>query len=356
MGLKKGQRPDGLIQVSAVINGKRHYFYGHSRTEAQKKRDEYKAHLAYNIPTPSTLTVDAWIEQYLNTYKGNINAAYEASYEVPYRRLSIALRGRPLQSITERILQSQLNDLAGMSFSTVEKYRQAIKAVFGKAYRNKLIPDDPSLELKLPKYTKGTHRALERWEIEVILKYWNTPDQWAGLWILIMLLCGLRRGEMMALDWKNIDLDARLLTVSQVAVIRTNQVVIEKRAKTASGIRTIPICDRLYRVLFSLPNKHGFVCLSKKGKPLTESAVSRGIEKTLMVWSKLVGTDVSFRTHDFRHTYATMLYESGVDAKAAQYLLGHADLRMTLELYTHLSQRQQDLSADLLNGYLEKTL
>lgn len=354
MRKKRAERPDGLVQVSITLNGKRHYFYGHTRTEAEKKRDEYKAHLAYHVAKPTDLTVDEWIEQYLITYKGNRNEAYEASYKAPYKRLSKALKGQPLASITEQTLQAQLNTLKGKSFSNVNKYRQAMRAIFGKAHKNKLISDDPSIDLKLPQYSKGTHRALEKWEVKIILDNWNAPDQRAGLWIIIMLLCGLRRGEMMGLEWKDVNLKEKTLTVSQVAVVRVNQTVIEKRAKTAAGIRIIPICDKLYNVLFSIPNKQGFVCFSARGKPLSESAVSRGIENTLKVWRKITGTEISFRTHDLRHTFATMLYESGVDVKSAQYLLGHADLRMTLELYTHLSNQHQQTSADILTSFLNQ--
>ena len=100
----------------------------------------------------------------------------------------------------------------------------------------------------------------------MILANWNTQASHAGLWVLLMLLCGLRRGEMMALKWDAIDLNARTLEVKSVAVISGGSVVIEERAKTDAGLRILPICQVLYAALLSVPEERrkGFVCLSAK--------------------------------------------------------------------------------------------
>ena len=64
----------------------------------------------------------------------------------------------------------------------------------------------------------------------------------------------------------------------------------------------------------------------------------------------------SFTAHDLRHTYATALYDAGVPVKAAQYFLGHADIRITLELYTHLSKERESASRLQMVKYLDKWL
>ena len=390
---RRGERPDGLIQVSLQVGYKpdgrpdRKYFYGHTRTEAEKKRDEYKARLASGLSLDNDITVAKWVDIYLVTYRGRVNDAYLKGDAAPYNRLAKRLGNMRVADVREADLQRALDEVAGMSYSTVDKYRQAIRRVFERARKNKLISENPAEYLITPVSKKGSHRALERWEVELILNNWNTPASHAGLWVMLMLLCGLRRGEMMALDWSSVNLEARTLEVRAVAVITSNQVVIEQRAKTDAGLRVLPICQALYAALLSVPEdkREGFVCLSAKGQPLTESAVSRGLGTFCRVLERILNgepptqrgrrTDVerkkaekekslppkerkefSFTAHDLRHTYATALYDAGVPVKAAQYFLGHADIRLTLELYTHLSKERESASRNQMVKYLDEWL
>lgn len=385
---RKGERPDGLIQRSLKVGYKpdgspdRKYFYGHTAKEAEDKRDAYRLKLLSGSKFSDDITVSEWLDVFLSTYRVDVNQAYLQSDDVPYNRLRARLGKMRVADVCENDLQQALNEVAGMSFSTVDKYRQAIKRVFKKALKNKIIRDDPAEELKMPSYTKGTHRALENWEVQLIVDNWNHPATHAGLWVMIMLLCGLRRSEMMALRWANVNLKARTLRVCEVAVIQHNKAVIEERAKTEAGERTLPLCQALYDALASVPEdqRDGFVCLSAKKLPLTESAASRGIKSFCTVMERLLNgvepdqrgrrrdleekpeeggvlwRDFSFTCHDLRHTYATALYDAGVPVKAAQYFLGHSDIRVTLDLYTHLSKERQEKSREQAIEYLDKWL
>lgn len=372
---RKGERADGLIQVQAEVGRypdgrrKRKTFYGKTRAEAERKRDEYLAALR-GLRRPDLL-LSAWVDEYLAAYRPAVNPAYSASYAVPYNRLKAALGQRPVSGIRELDLQKFLSSLSGKSYSTVRAQLQVLRRVFKKARKNGLIADDPAEDLQLPSYTKGTHRALTRAEVELVLKYWNAPGNYAGLWVLLLLFCGLRRGEMMALDWSAVDLQARTLTVRQVAVIRGNKATIESRAKTKAGLRTLPIPDLLYNALAAVPVRRGFVCLSAHGRPLTESAVSRGLERFNSILNRAAAgaalsqpgrrSDLnpepppvfSARYHDFRHTYCTFLYDSGVDVKTAAYLLGHADVSVTMRIYTHLSEAKKAASTSALTAYFD---
>ena len=350
---RKGQRADGLIQVSVTYGHAgakrlRKVFYGHTRQEAEAKRDRFLAGISRDSRYPPDMTLSEWADVYLQTYRTAVNPLYYQIDNVPYERLKRALGTRPLSSIREADLQQALNQVAGMSFSTATKYRQAIQRLMKKAYQNGAIATDPSIGLRIPQYTRGTHRALSMKEVQYISQHWEAAGM-AGLWIMIMLYTGLRRGEMIALNWDCIDMTARTLTVRQTAVIHVNQAVIEKRAKTSAGIRTVPIPAPLWSALNNiLPVKRtGFVCLSERGNPLTETAVSRGLERAV----KRLG--IQFRWHDLRHTYCSMLYTAGVDVKTAAYLLGHADVSVTMKIYTHLSEERQSESTAGLLTYLD---
>ncbi len=312
----------------------------------------------------------------MDTYRTNVNEAYRDADAIPYKRLARALGSRRMVDIREADLQLELNELAGTSFSNVDKYRQAMKRLFERARRNKIITENPAEYLTMPDFTKGTHRCLERWEVDLILQNWNDYATHAGLWMMLMLLCGLRRGEMMALRWENVSLEQRTLDVREVAVIKGNRTYIEERAKTDAGIRTLPICQALYDALCTIPAplRTGFVCTSAKGAALTEAAARRGLQGFCTTLERIINgeptyqagrrTDLKpqrpdrksfrFQFHDLRHTYATALYDAGVPVKAAQYFLGHADIRMTLDLYTHLSRERESTSRNQLVTHLDQ--
>lgn len=377
---RKGERPDGLIQVTLDLgrgpDGKRirKSFYGHSRAEAERKRDEYKAHINSGSHYSRDISVGEWTRIFMDTYRQNVDPAGLARDDIPYNRLIADFEYRPMVSITEADLQASINKLAGTSFSNCDKYRQAIKRVFSRARKNKILIDDPSEDLALPPHTRGTHRALEPWEIQHILAHWHDDGLRGGLWVLLMLFCGLRRGELIALDWSAVDMKNRLLHVEQTAVIRSNLPEVVQRAKSAAGIRTIPIATPLYDALAAIPaaSRRGPICLSAHGKRLSESAFSRGLETFCASLERLLNgeplrapgmrTDLredetrilfSFRAHDLRHTFATMLYDSGMDVKTAAYLLGHADIRVTMDIYTHLSREKQGASEQMMLSYLD---
>lgn len=386
----KGMRADKRVQVTMSIGidetGKpiRKSFYGSTRTEAVEKREEYRQKLSSGlVEEADVMTVGLWVDHCLSLYRGNVNAHYIKEDSVPYLRLKTAIGRMRICNVREADLQKLLNVFAlDKSYSSVSKYFHAIKLVFSKARRNKLIKDDPSEDLQMPKADSGSHRALTGEEIETINRYWNRHR--SGLWVMLMLYAGLRRGEMIALDWKNVDLTSRNIHVREAAVIESNQSIVEDRTKTEAGIRTVPICDALYNALVTVPEskRNGPVCLSAGGERLTKSGFVRGWDGFNLAMTRILNgepedqqgrrSDLAsqlvrdsavgkerktfrIRAHDLRHTYATALYDAGVDVKSAQYYMGHSDVRMTMDLYTHISMEraseQREKLLSFFNGW-----
>ena len=394
----KGMRPDKRIQVS-LTDGRRAdgspnrlWFYGHTRSEAEAAREQYKefkkAGLRYE---DRKITLNEWIDKWVVMYDIDL-----VDYGYYIKRLRDDLGPLELRGIREGQLVESLSAFEGKSKSGATKYRMIIKQVFHRAYRNHLIIDDPAADLDLPDgLTEGSHRALERWEIDFIVAHWREYP--AGRWAMVMLFCGLRRGEMIALDWSAVDLEKRTLTVEAAVSFKGRKRTV-KDTKSSAGMRTLPIAGPLYEMLSetSPALRSGPVCLSASGKPITDDTVRKnwktycramtnvlngreaihpgrrskakdssakaadGYNKPLCEAGDGLEPEKVFSCdmHDLRHTYATMLFEAGIEAKDAQYYLGHADLRMTVELYTHLTEerKKQTLSqvSDYLDVWLEK--
>lgn len=351
---RRGLRPDGLIQVTIDVgfdeNGKRKRksFYGRTRAEAEAKRAEYVKQRDSGAAYDRNMTVAEWIHIYKTTYCENYNKLYTPNHDTPFNTVERAIGAYRIRDITESHLQRLLNDNAGRSLSTLQKVRWAINVIFAKAYKNKVIDSNPATELKLPQYTQGSHRVLESWEVSFILERWDEFD--GGIWIMLMLLAGLRRSEMIALAWDNVDMSNRIIHVVQTAVTVHNKTIVEERAKTKAGIRHIPIAKPLWEALNRTPisQRTGYVCKSQRCDLLTEGAVSCGMirlnklmRKYAMNQSPQLHLSQDIRCHDLRHTFCTMLYNAGVDVYSAAYLMGHSNIDVTMKVYTHLTELQK---------------
>ena len=128
---RKGERPDGLIQVALDVGHwpdgrrKRKYFYGHTRAEANAKKLAYKTYVQVGSIDREKITVGEWVTIFKDTYRQGIDEAYLKGDDRPYDRLIEALGDMRMKVVTESDLQAVLNQTKGMSFSTCDKYRQA---------------------------------------------------------------------------------------------------------------------------------------------------------------------------------------------------------------------------------------
>lgn len=376
MTKKRGARSDNRVQLTYRDGVKpdgtsnKRFFYGKTLAEAEAKRAQYIAEKNGGLDHDgSKLTVNDWIDTWTQVYK--IKTGEYAHY---ISRMRSDFGERRIQSIREVDLIRSLSHYENMSVSAATKYRMLLKNCFHTALRNRIIPFDPAEDLKLPSgVSAGTHRALDTWESDLILLNWD--KHYAGRWAMVMLLCGLRRGEMVALDWDCIDLKKRTLTVKRAARIRGSKVEIKSHTKTDAGMRVLPICDPLFQMLSATPeaDRKGPVCLSAKGKRVTEASVRKGwatfcasLERIANGYpasvqgKREVPDDLPVKfsclPHDLRHTYATALYDAGVDVKSAMYYLGHDDIEMTQKLYTHLSVEREKAARSSLVSYLDSWL
>ncbi|MGG0718735.1 site-specific integrase [Robertmurraya massiliosenegalensis] len=172
----------------------------------------------------------------------------------------------------------------------------------------------------------------------------------------ILLRTGLRKGEMLALTWNDIDLENNIISVTKT---RSDYGV--KKPKTKSSYRKIGIDDTLVSVLkqYQLWQKKNklkygqnyqeseFVITSPNGKALGEYGVNKAID------SILAKTDLHHITpHGLRHTHAIMLLESGADIKFVSDRLGHATVNMTADVYLHITKKYEEANLLNLEAYL----
>lgn len=391
---KKGQRKDGFVQRSLVVGRKkdgspdRKYFYGKTAKEADQKKEEFKARMTSGLDTMyDSITVSEWIDVWYSSYVLNVrrkkplSSSTKAGYASRIKQLKSAVGSMKMRDVRERHLQEALYNVNGKSKDAAAKYAGFIRRVFRKAKTNMVIAINPAEALDTPDGEKGHHRALEKWETDYILNNWQSHR--CGIWAVIMILTGMRRGELIAQEWKNIDMANRRITIMSSATIDETLHFKDGPTKSEAGMRTLPICNMLMAALETVPEekRKGKVCVNASGGPVSPTSFRKGwLSFRRAMWRLYHGENINqqgrrtdierksrpesqqkekapafdWRTHDMRFTFATAMYDAGVPVKAAQYYMGHADIRLTLNLYTQLSaQKERETNAQLVS-FLDK--
>ena len=206
------------------------------------------------------ITVSQWIDRWLpisstSAYARELNAYYTG-------KLSKAFGERPIRSIRNADVQKFAIDMSSYSFSLVCKLRIATNKLFSAAIENGYILRSPTSGVQWDYASKGTHRAIENWEKDTITAHWQ--EHRCGIWAMLMLYAGLRRGEALALEWSDVDLEKKVLHVRQAIHFEGNAAVLGD-TKTEAGVRSIPIVGTLYSALKSLEQSQKCVCGDRMG-------------------------------------------------------------------------------------------
>ncbi len=194
---------------------------------------------------------------------------------------------------------------------------------------------------------------------------------------MIMLYSGLRRGELVALTWNDIDFKNKTIRVNKAVEYINNTPIVKNMTKTQAGMRLISIPDVLVKYLMTVKRTSIIVC----GKMMTggcfrrmwdsymntlnsiygafgnnkETQKKNGERKSRFAPGGLPIVIDTFTPHQLRHTYASMLYKAGIDVLTAKDQLGHSDIKTTLNIYTHLDSIYKTHSMNKLNDYITRT-
>ena len=236
-----------------------------------------------------------------------------------------------LEEITTEELQDYVDDWQKQfSSNTIKSYITLIMSVLKK---NGFRIDSPKIKNYTPKKIFYSNE-----EIDKISQYFikSSKIKHNHLAIPIAMYTGLRIGEILALQWLDVDLSRKLISVSKNAEHIFGKGSILQTPKTESSIREVAIPNQLYDILIKFaPQKDeewdNFVT-SNRPKPQEYRTALRSAERLLAK----IGVEYK-GFHSFRHSYATKMLESGVNTKVVSDLLGHSNISTTLNIYSHTS-------------------
>ena len=349
---KMKQRADGRYQgkiLIGVIDGKQkyRYVYGKTQKEVRDKIAELRVELGKGVDLTQDRTMSFWIDRFLLRAEQTQTPEWYSLCETRADYWRQQLGRTDITEVTAADLEDVLLTLAKRnpktgkpsSRKTLNEYASVIRRVFALAVRDRIITTDPTVYITMPKDApKHVREAITDKEIAAIRE---TPHE-CRLPALLMIYAGLRWGEVAALTWSDVDLKRKQLFINKSYNFKSHET---KSTKTAAGTRTVPIPDILADALAQEPRVSLLVC-THNGRIWTNSSWKFAFGKFL----SSIGIETT--AHCLRHTYATILYEAGVDVLSAQHLMGHADSQTTMQIYTHLREQQQAASIAKLNAYL----
>ena len=370
---REDQRYEKKITVGRNADGslRRISVYGTTKKELERKVAEIETDLERGIfLSTETVTFGAVAENWITFFKPLISEKMRLRYKGIIDGHLKPLLEMKVKDLRPMHLQRIINEMAkaGYAQKSMQMVKQTASQVLDHAMQNDLVYRNVFEKLKVPHVESIPREPITEEQRDLILRTWKGHRM--GVPALIMLYCGLRRGELLALLWSDIDLDNRTLSVTKAADMPTNATTI-KKPKTRAGIRTVPIPNAILPALQWSKNetKSLYVCPNMTtGGIMSAQAygqawrsymhylnIQAGGKDRSRINPKIVAME-PFTAHQLRHSYATMLYDADVDVKTAQKLLGHADFGVTMKIYTHLSAEKETAGIEKLNEHLDQLL
>lgn len=314
---------------------------------------------------PSKMTVGEWLDAWLKDWCPHLKPYTRCGYEHTVEELKHQIGDIPLQKLRAVDVQAMMNRWSEtgtkvargpLAPSTIGKHMTALSAALNKAVELEMIRKNPAHATKRPRIEKGELHVLEQSEVQRLLRETKATD----LYMPVLLACttGMRRGEIIALRWQDVDLEVGALLVRRNAVQIKGEVVIgDTKTSKPRGVALPPFVvaelkahkKRQAERRLQMGNKwkdHGLVC-TRDGSPMKPEWLS----SAFLYFAKTHNFPVTF--HGLRHTHASLLLAEGVNMKVVQERLGHSKMSMTSDLYTHLSAGMQEDAAgrlEVLNG------
>lgn len=233
-----------------------------------------------------------------------------------------------LADISTADIQSFLNERSNLSRKYLKDMVIFLRGIFTDAMEDGHLKKNPAVSRKLniPSMKKKERQALTKTQmLNVLSQIEKLPAKDRRL-VTLLMLTGMRRGEVLGLRWEDIDIEKGLINVRRNVTYAQNQPHIGT-PKTKSGERVIPL-DPLLQSLLQPVQGEGFIIGDEK--PITLMVFRR--------WWKRIEKQVDMfgaTPHIFRHSYLTFVSNAGVDIKTVQAIAGHADISTTMNVYVH---------------------
>ena len=350
-----------LYTATFTHEGKRYYVRSAtSRRDAEKRAAQRQIELQQGLVLlDGGMLVDDYFLQWVDTYKKHVvcQTVYKQYWAKYKARIGPVIGRMKIKDVRPLHIQQILNGCSGCSQDYCRKVSGIVKALFAQAVEDDLIRKTPAKSATLPAAKNGTHRSITAEERRAILA--AAPHHRFGLFVLIMLWCGLRPQEVAVLQWTDIDEVDRRILVRRA--LKSDQTV--GPPKTDAGMRDVPIPPQLWELLSpgSLPIRTIFGGVyTSSPRQIAWDSFKRQVNIELGARTDAQGLALENRVapdltlYCLRHTYCTDLEAAGVPINVAKYLMGHGSISVTSQIYTHMRDDTLANATQKINAFAKQ--
>ena len=361
LGIGIIQRKDGLYQGRYCDRwGKRKTIYNKNLRELRKQLAEAIVANENFMSIKNNITLNKWFTRWMEVYKEkSIRANTKRNYTHVYQKnIAPYIGERYINSLVKSDIQLLVDRAcdAGYGYERQNKIKVILRDMLQRAVEDNLVVNNPvsGIKLRAIKVVKAKSLTLE--EQNIFFDY--CKNTFYENLFNVAVNTGLRPGELFALQISDIDLENKFIDVNKTLVYQKYLTDNRKEfhiepPKTKQSYRKVPInsiCKvylgrqlELKRVVScKKPKQHNnYLFVTKFNTPLNTQIYSDAIRAVIRQINLVRSLDNQFEKfsgHTFRHTFATRCFENGVEAKVVQSYLGHASLKMTMDLYTHVTE------------------
>ena len=302
---------------------------------------------------------ELWYEGYQHTIKESTLLVNQHIFDL----LLAKLENMQLKKLTLPYCQKIINNYSKkFSLAVLKKIKIYGSMILDYAVKMKVIYSNPMKDVLLPKpkddiTSDDKDKYYSKEELKQFLELVES-EQDIKLTAMFRLLAytGIRKGELQALNWDDIDFTNNMITVNKTLALNTEKKVVVQTPKSKSSIRSISIDEQTANILkrWKLKQRERFLMIGtriKKHKPcFTEEVTNSYLYLNFMNANlKRICKKNEFKlikVHGFRHTHCSLLFESGFTIQEVQDRLGHSDLKTTMSIYAHVTEKHRDNMAD----------
>ena len=323
----------------------------HERNEGLVQTDILFADYIRHWLTHIARKVDEVTMQGYKTLADGHILPYFDQKKVPVRSLDHTMIQRYMD---EKYQNGRLDGKGGLSPQSLRLHKNIISQALDLAVQSKLIPANPCQFVELPQNVRYESTFYNAKQLQDLFKAFQ-GDELLPL-VKITALYGLRRSELLGLQWDSIDFERKTMTIRHT-VSKVTEVVAKDKTKNASSRRSFPLtaeAEAIFRRAKELEQQNraafgreyqenSYIFKWPDGHPYSPDYISHHFAKVL----KKHGLP-HIRFHELRHSCASMLLDMGFTLKDVQEWLGHSDIKMTANIYAHLDTARKSSIADSL--------